>query len=546
MSNAVPAAAPVAAVVIATAPATDGGAAALLPTPEGPVVARTVAQVHAHGVGPVTVVTRAEWADAVRSAVAPTGAVEVAGVDSVAQALDVVAEAAAGAARDVLLVDGEVVAHEAVMDAVLGDPRVATGAVIARGDPDEPLLRVRVERARVVAAESPYHRAGRAQAAALGVVKVGRGDRDELREAAVELAAYLGGPLPAGWRDELDAKAERWTAAGRADHRRDRQLAERDVVALLLTALCRRDVNVAAVAAAPFPCVRVYSDREAAAVVEASRSVDADALRLAAAVKSRDGFVTTHLVSPYSRYLARWAARRGLTPNQVTVFSMALGVAAALLFAVGSRPGLVAGAVVLWAAFVADCVDGQLARYTRQFSKLGAWLDALFDRAKEYVVFAGLAVGGVRAGDDRTVWVLAAAALALQMTRHAIAFSYGLSQRPPPRPPVVAPLTEIGAADDAGSTVAADTDLLADDQPQSRSPLAVLGRAGVGASRFFEQRAWLKWTKRIFVLPIGERFLVIAVTAALWGPRTVFVVLLVWGGLALSYTATGRLLRSVV
>ena len=48
-------------------------------------------------------------------------------------------------------------------------------------------------------------------------------------------------------------------------------------------------------------------------------------------------------------------------------------------------------------AFVFDCVDGQLARYTRQFSTLGAWLDATFDRAKEYTVFAGLAVGSTAA-----------------------------------------------------------------------------------------------------------------------------------------------------
>ena len=59
-----------------------------------------------------------------------------------------------------------------------------------------------------------------------------------------------------------------------------------------------------------------------------------------------------------------------------------------------------------------DCVDGQLARYTRQFSKLGAWLDSIFDRAKEYVVFAGLAIGASRTGDP--VWLLAGAALALQ------------------------------------------------------------------------------------------------------------------------------------
>ena len=50
---------------------------------------------------------------------------------------------------------------------------------------------------------------------------------------------------------------------------------------------------------------------------------------------------------------------------------------------------MVAGAVLLQLAFTFDCVDGQLARYTRQFSKLGAWLDSIFDRTKEYVVFAG-------------------------------------------------------------------------------------------------------------------------------------------------------------
>ena len=42
---------------------------------------------------------------------------------------------------------------------------------------------------------------------------------------------------------------------------------------------------------------------------------------------------------------------------------------AALAFASGRDAGLVAGAVLLQIAFTADCVDGQLARYTWQFSK---------------------------------------------------------------------------------------------------------------------------------------------------------------------------------
>ena len=141
-------------------------------------------------------------------------------------------------------------------------------------------------------------------------------------------------------------------------------------------------------------------------------------------MKSTDGFFTTFLVSPYSKYIARWAARRGWTPNFVTCLSMLVGVLAAVAFATGDRWGLVLGAVLLQAAFTLDCVDGQLARYTRTFTPLGAWLDSIFDRGKEYVVYAGLAFG---AGDD--VWLLAAAALALQTTRHAGDFAFNARAR---------------------------------------------------------------------------------------------------------------------
>ncbi len=49
---------------------------------------------------------------------------------------------------------------------------------------------------------------------------------------------------------------------------------------------------------------------------QAVAAVDDEAVRLKTAVKSRDGFFTTFFVSPYSRYIARWCARRGLTPTR--------------------------------------------------------------------------------------------------------------------------------------------------------------------------------------------------------------------------------------
>ena len=37
----------------------------------------------------------------------------------------------------------------------------------------------------------------------------------------------------------------------------------------------------------------------------------------------------------------------------------------------------------------------------------------------------------------------------------------------------------------------------------------------------------------------------ISITAALWSARVTFVALLAWGGLAIAYTQTGRVLRSL-
>jgi hypothetical protein len=52
------------------------------------------------------------------------------------------------------------------------------------------------------------------------------------------------------------------------------------------------------------------------------------------------------------------------------------------------------------------------------------------------------------------------------------------------------------------------------------------------------------WMKKAVVLPIGERMALISVTAALFDARVTFLALLAWGGLALVYTAAGRMARS--
>ncbi|MFF8993006.1 DUF5941 domain-containing protein [Streptomyces sp. NPDC014983] len=237
---------------------------------------------------------------------------------------------------------------------------------------------------------------------------------------------------------------------------------------------------------------------------QAVAAVDDEAVRLKSAVKSRDGFFTTHCISPYSRYIARWCARRGLTPNQVTTASLLTALIAAGCAATGTRGGFIAAGVLLIASFVLDCTDGQLARYALKYSTLGAWLDATFDRAKEYAYYAGLALGAARGGHD-DVWVLALGAMVLQTCRHVVDFSFN----------------------EANHDATANT-----------SPTAAL-------SDKLDSVGWTVWVRRMIVLPIGERWAMIAVLTAFTTPRITFYALLVGCAFAATYTTAGRVLRSL-
>jgi len=232
----------------------------------------------------------------------------------------------------------------------------------------------------------------------------------------------------------------------------------------------------------------------------------------------------------------------------VTTVSLLIGILAAAAFATGERWGLVAGAILLQVAFTTDCVDGQLARYTRTFSKLGAWLDSMFDRSKEYVCFAGLAIGASRAGDP--VWGLACAAITLQTARHFSDFSFGAGQTrvigQTEQPPVE-------STQDAGGLAAAERRArAAEAPPESVTEVRPAPQAAVPLSRRV-LRAWhtidrlpgVRWVKKMAAFPIGERFAAISLTAALFDARVTFIVLLSWGGFAVLYTLSGRVLRSI-
>lgn len=141
--------------------------------------------------------------------------------------------------------------------------------------------------------------------------------------------------------------------------------------------------------------------------------------------KPLDAWWTVLLVDPFAtRLVPRLARRSWISPTRVTVFAHLLGLVAVALFATGR---LVPGALVFQARFVADCIDGKLARVTGRTSRFGQLLDTFGDRA--LVVACVGALG----------WRFAPAAVTILAATYPLYFHLLETQRN------LVPATELGA-----------------------------------------------------------------------------------------------------
>ena len=116
--------------------------------------------------------------------------------------------------------------------------------------------------------------------------------------------------------------------------------------------------------------------------------------------------------------------RAGLTPNALTLIGFAITTTGAIL--VGLQLWVVGGLVVFFGG-VFDMFDGTLARATGQANRLGAFMDSVFDKLGEIIVFLGVIAGMQAAGAaDLPILVAAAAMGASIMVSYARAKSDGL------------------------------------------------------------------------------------------------------------------------
>jgi phosphatidylglycerophosphate synthase len=88
--------------------------------------------------------------------------------------------------------------------------------------------------------------------------------------------------------------------------------------------------------------------------------------------------------------IALGMGRLGLTPDGLTLIGFAITVVGAILL--GLQQWLLGGLVVFIGG-VFDMFDGTLARATGKVSKLGAFMDSVFDRWGEAIVYIGIVAG---------------------------------------------------------------------------------------------------------------------------------------------------------
>jgi phosphatidylglycerophosphate synthase len=127
---------------------------------------------------------------------------------------------------------------------------------------------------------------------------------------------------------------------------------------------------------------------------------------------SHDGVAGYYLMRPISNRISRGLLDTKITPNQVTVVAGLLGVAGGLLASTGGHWRVACAGLLVWAAAVIDCVDGDIARLRMEGSRLGQWLDTLADDATTMALVAGLGVGLTRDGAGQ-VWTVVGVAAAV-------------------------------------------------------------------------------------------------------------------------------------
>ena len=377
---------------------------------------------------------------------------------------------------DLLLLDQNSIIAQPHLELLTDYPRSASVALVSTQKNGDTLVRQN----RIASASSSSHEVTIGNRNFAGAIRISQRQRDEVIKA-----------LEGAANSELSGNA----------------------IDLVLVALTRARVQVDAAELWAAPYARSSDELVREKVKSELANLNMGKLRLKMANRANDGFYSVFFLRKFSKLLTWLAVRVNATPNQVTLISFAIGLYSAFCFTKGTFSQTLLGAVLLQLSIIVDCVDGELARYTRKFSKLGAWLDAVTDRVKEYMVFLGLAIGAEKSGQD--LWIPALVMMLIQTFRHLSDYNFARSIKQRAEEQFIAPID-----------FSADFDGII---PSEREPK--------GRLRY--------WLGKIIQFPIGERWLVISASAVIGGASFTFTVMPILAFISALVVFRGRTIRTL-
>lgn len=355
---------------------------------------------------------------------------------------------------DLILIDEASVFSQPHLELLTDYPRKTATALVAPKYDGE----TRVIGDRVVGAGSAFHRAGGGNSSFVGALRLSQNQRADVITA-------------------LSAAAKSGVNGNSLD--------------LILVALVRAGIYVASAQLTFAPYIRSNDAQERAKVRAEIDSLNEGRLRLKMANRANDGFFSVFVLRKFSKLFTWAAVRLRVSPNQITLISFAIGLLSAYEFSRGDFWSIFTGAILLQLSIIVDCVDGELARYTRKFSQLGAWLDAITDRIKEYLVFFGLAFGAARNGEE--LWIPAMAMMVFQAVRHLSDYNFARINK------------------------VRSTDLPIIDFKQANDGFVPFKQAKKSRLQY--------WAKKAVQFPIGERWLVISASSVIGGAAFTFTIM---------------------
>jgi CDP-L-myo-inositol myo-inositolphosphotransferase len=113
-------------------------------------------------------------------------------------------------------------------------------------------------------------------------------------------------------------------------------------------------------------------------------------------------FVSRYINSPCYHFITRFLIDKNITPNQVSIATLFIGLISAIFYAHGN---FILGGILVQLTSIVDGVDGEIARIKHSSSKFGEVVDSLCDRGVEAAICLGIGYGVWVAKGTTFAWI---------------------------------------------------------------------------------------------------------------------------------------------